>query len=155
MSSNNELANQRTKKRNSYFLRTQSTLINGEKIIPFNSLYSKSKHKSNSLSKSKKKINTPKKMHKNYTTYTKSAKAKRYINPKNQKEKNKYMTTNNLGGIDLNRISGSSHSSNHLNYINNRNIIPFETNGFSVYGTGNAESEEREKELKNKNINYT
>ena len=145
MSSNNELANQTTKNRNSYFLRTQSTLINGEKIIPFNSLYSKSKHKSNSLSKSKKKINTPKKMHKNYTTNTKSAKAKRYINQKSQKENNKYMTTSNLGGIDLNRISGSSHSSNHLNYINNRNIIPFETNVFSVYGTGNIEGDESEK----------
>ena len=94
-------------------------------------------------------------MHKNYTTNTKSTKAKRYINPKNQKEKNKYMATSNLGGIDLNRISGSSHSSNYLNYINNRNIIPFESNGFSVYGTGSVEGDEREKKLNNKNINYT
>ena len=151
MSSNNEANNQNKKNNNSYFLRTQSTILKGEKIIPFNSLYPKLKHKSNSLSKTRKKINTPKKVYNKYLSANKSVKTKRYLNSKKDL---KNITTNSFGGIDLNKISGSSHLSKHLNYKNNRNIIPNESNGFSVYGTGSMRDDENENKCKNTN-NYS
>ena len=61
--------------KNSYFLRTQSTILKGEHI-PLNSLFSKTKRKK--YSNSKRKTKTPK----NFTTGSKSVKTKKYINSK-------------------------------------------------------------------------
>ena len=119
--------------KNSYFLRTQSTILKGEHLIPFNSHFSRSKSKKHSLSKSKTK--TPKKYISNFTTGNKSIKTKKYINPK--KEKNFFTNSLNSEMLDLNKVSRSSHFSNYLKSQKdqrNQNIIPNETNRFSLDG---------------------
>ena len=150
MSSNNQKENQNNHNLNSYFLRTQSIILKGEKIIPFNSLSFKSKYKNKSFSKNKNK--TQKKIYGTFTSGNKSLKRKSYINSKNNKNKNNYIAYNSPGGIDLNKVSGSSHFSNLQNYKNKRNIKPNENNGFSF--NGNKEDVNIDKKEKIEN-NYT
>ena len=150
MSSNNiQNDNQNNNNLNSYFLRTQSTILKGEKIIPFNSLSFKSKYKNKSLSKSKNK--TPKKIYGTYTSGNKSLKTKKYINSQNGKNKTNYFASNNPGGIDLNKVSGSSHSSNIQIY---KNIKPNENNRFSLYGSNKENGNIDKKEQKKNNYSY-
>ena len=126
-------------KKNSYFLRTQSTLLKGEKTIPFYSTRSKSKNKFLSSSKSK----TDKKIYGNFSSRNKSAKTKKYINSKINNKKIP-------GVIDLNKISGSSHSFSNLNQKINKNIIPNESNRISNFD----KKENPDEGNKSKNSNY-
>ena len=115
-------------KRNTYFLMTQSTIIKGEKSIPFYSTHSKSKNKKFSSSQKSKNF---------------SARNKKYINSKINK--NKYS-----GFIDLNKVSGSSHSFKKFNSEKNQKISPNENNRFSYYGIKPKTNDKN----KTKNYNY-
>ena len=128
------MSSEKSKKQNSYFLRTQSTILRGQQCIPFNFLRSQTKTKKCSLSKSKNKSH--KKGYINFSTGNKSLKSKKYINAK--KNEKIFSTSSNF--VDLRRICGSSHSPNMSNrsmknYKNNKDIIPYESNGFSLHGS--------------------
>ena len=117
------------KKPISYFLRTQSHIINGEKLISFNSYREKSIKKKQS-SKNKKKFSNTINFN---TTGNKSIKTKRYIsnNP-----------PSNYRAIDLNKVSGFSHPKNKLN-------IPSKINTQREIFS----NEENNNEIKDNNIN--
>ena len=144
------------KKDKSYFLRTQSSILKGQQKIPFNSLKPQIKHKNNSYSKNKN--NKPKKIYIHFSTGNKPIKSKKYITSKKNNEK-MFKTFSNFGGIDLNQVSGSSHSSK---FLKNNIIIPKEGDTFSISGNNiekqnnNAyrknKENENEKNLVNKNI---
>lgn len=128
------MSSEKSKKQNSYYLRTQSTILRGQQCIPFNFLKSQSRTKKCSLTKSKKKSH--KKGYINFSTGNKSLKSKKYINTK--KNEKIFSTSSNF--VDLRKICGSSHSPNMSNrsmknYKNNKNIIPLESNGFSLHGS--------------------
>ena len=112
MSSNHQ------KKKSSYFLRTQSRIVNGENIIPFNStIKSKNKNKNKTLSKNKK--NNTKKFFGDSLSGNKKSKIKKFIND---------IEPSSYRGIDLNKVSGYSHSPNKLNistknFQQKRNIL--------------------------------
>ena len=146
------------KKDKSYFLRTQSSILKGHQNIPFNSLKPQTKHKNNSYSKNKN--NKPKKIYIHFSTGNKQIKSKKYITSKKNNDK-MFQTFSNFGGIDLNQVSGSSHTSKFVKN-NNNNIIPKEGDTFSISGNNiekqnnniyrkNKENE-NEKNLVNKNI---
>ena len=102
------------KTKSSYFLRTQSRILNGENLTPFNAFNSfnsymsiaqkKNKHKNKTSSKNKKKDS--KKIFNNSLTGNKQTKIKKFIND---------IEPSSYRGIDLNKVSGSSHSPNKLN----------------------------------------
>ena len=128
------MSSEKSKKQNSYYLRTQSTILRGQQCAPFNFLKSKTRTKKCSLSKSKNKSH--RKGYINFSTGNKSLKSKKYINSK----KNEKIFSASSNFVDLRRICGSSHSPNMSNrsmknYKNNKNIIPFESNGFSLHGS--------------------
>ena len=101
-------------KYSSYFLRTQSHIINGEKFIPYDSFREKPKKRNRSSTKSKKKYS---KKIDNYSSIYKSA--------KNNKNKNDKVRPSSYRGIDLNKVSGFSNSKNKLN---NSSKIPQKKN---------------------------
>ena len=128
------MSSEKSKKQNSYYLRTQSTILRGQQCVPFNFLKSQTKTKKCSLSKNKSKSH--KRGYINFSTGNKSLKSKKYINPK--KNEKIFSTSSNF--VDLRRICGSSHSPNMSNrsmknYKNNKEIIPFESKGFSLHGS--------------------
>ena len=138
------MSNQKTEipnSKNSYFLRTQSSILKGEQTIPFNSLRSKTKDKNNSSTKYK--TNTPGRVFNNISSSNVAIKTKKYINIKNGKNKG-------LGMIDLNKVSGSSHSSNQLKNKSFKNIKPNESNGFSLKGSMGAGDGDNHSQSKNK-----
>ena len=85
-------------KEESYFLRTQSSILKGEKFIPFSSLREKAKNK-NKLS-----INKKKNKKKRTLTENKSIKHKKNIKDKNTGSYSSFR------GINLNKVSGYFHS---------------------------------------------
>ena len=89
----------------SYFLRTQSSILNGELIVPYNTSRPKSKKKNNN-SNSKTKKNYKKKYHGSYSIGNKSAKKKK------QTDENEPLS---YKGIDLSKVSGYTHSLNNIN----------------------------------------
>jgi hypothetical protein len=141
-----------------YYLRTQSTILKGEQSMPLNTLLSRTTFRNSSLSKSKNKsLSTTQKIFYNpFMTENKSTKTKKYITKKNNKNKNKFQNSfTNFGIIDLNKVSGSSHSSTRLSYKNNKNIIPDQSNEFSLYSTNTSHDIKKtlNKYLTNNNIN--
>ena len=85
------------KKQLSYFLRTQSSILNGEQLTPASRFPSTSKSKNNN--------NTANKMYCSCSV------------KKKQKKINKIINNNenfNYRGIDLNKVSGCSHSANNI-----------------------------------------
>ena len=113
------------KTKSSYFLRTQSRILNGENLIPFNAFNSFNSYMSNSQKKdnnhknknktsSKNKQKDSKKVFNNTLTGNKSTKIKKFIND---------IEPSSYRGIDLNKVSGSSHSPNKLN-ISTKNFKP-------------------------------
>ena len=137
------MSTNKPEKKNSYYLRTQSTILKGEQYIPFNSLKYQLKFKNNSFSKSKN--NTPKKLLMYFSTGNKD------IN---------FNSSYNFGKIDLNKVSGSSHSPRHLNksnknYVNNKNIVPNESNCFSLHGSPREEGERKKNDKNNEIFNNT
>ena len=138
---------EKTKNKNTYFLRTQSTILKGKQNIPFNSLKPKLKYKKSSLSKNKN--SKSKRPLINFSTGNKPTKSKKYIKGKKH---NIFSTSCNYGGIDLNKVSGTSHSPNLLsrsmkNFL--KNIVPYESNGFSIHGSMGEPEPEGETEIKN------
>ena len=117
------------KKDKSYFLRTQSSILKGQQNIPLNSLKSQIKHINNSYSKNEN--NKTKKRYINFSTGNKQIKSKKYITSKKNNDK-MFKTFSNFGGIDLNQVSGSSHSSKFMK--KNNIIIPKEGDTFSISG---------------------
>ena len=106
--------------KNSYLLRTQSTILKGLQTIPFNSIRSKTANKTNNV---KNKINTPKKRFAKISSYNSSTKTKMPL--KNEKDKS-------TGMIDLNRVSGRTFSSSHFKNKSYTKIIrPNESIAFS------------------------
>lgn len=144
------------KKEKSYFLRTQSSILKGQQNIPFNSLKPQIKHKNNSYSKNKN--DKPNKIYIHFSTGNKPIKSKKYITSKKNNDK-MFKTFSNFGGIDLNQVSGSSHSSKFVKN-NNNIIIPKEGDAFSISGNNKGKqnnniymkNNENEKNLVNKNI---
>ena len=134
-----------------YFLRTQSTILKGEKKMPFNTLFSNTVNKDTTLPKSK--INKLKRIFGNFSTGNKPMKTKKYIKIKNKKGKKTFKNSPNFKILDLKKVSGSSHFSARLSYKNNKNIIPDESNGFSLYSISDKENKNQQNVENNKKKN--
>lgn len=128
-----------TEKQSSYFLRTQSTILNGENNINtnpirFNIIGNKCRSNKKYLS-----AGNNRKMNKKYIS-------------KDKKQKNKKITKKKYAGIDLEKVSGSSHINNSKNKnLKYNNKIPVRKSlNYYEYLTKKNKKEE-EKNINNDN----
>ena len=127
-------------RQSSYFLRTQSTLLNGEKQINYNSL--RDKITDNKYASNKKYLSAGKNKKKN----------KRYISKNENQKKVKQKTKRSYVGIDLQKVSGSTHFINNKIIKKIENIIP-EKNSLNYYQYLTKKNNKKKEE--EKNINET
>ena len=107
-------------KHSSYFLRTQSTILNGEKQIYFNSLRDNNIANNNSSNRK-------------YLSTGSNIKKRKYLS-KNKNKKNKTQKKKGYIGIDLQKVSGATHLYNNtkINKEINKNKIPI-NNSLNYY----------------------
>ena len=146
--SDERLENSKDKK--TYFLRTQSSILRGEQNIPLNTLLSTYRN-TTSVSKGKNKNSIQQRIMNHFMKGSKSVKTKNYISRKKNKNTNMFLNSfMNYGIIDLNKVSGSSHSSTRFSYKNNKCIIPDQSNEFSLYSKNmNSKRNDLNKTLNN------
>lgn len=100
------------KKIHSYVLRTQSNIINGERLISFESFSSNSKKKNQIIFK------------KHSKKYIQDLNCKTQANKKRIKNTVNNFSKENKIGIDLTKVSGYSHSLKNLNYNHGKKAVP-------------------------------
>ena len=129
-------------KQSSYFLRTQSSILNREKQINYNSCRDKIMDNNHNLNK------------KYFSVGNNQKKNRRYIS-KNKNQKNKeQITKNTYVGIDLQKVSGSTYFQNNKNNqikkTENKNDKKPALNYYQYLSKKNNKEKEKEKIINNK-----